>query len=695
MAEKEKISIVFSDFDNNDDGHIELSTPLKIDETYESEEIFRQALGKHDLVKDYFNSKNIDIDNISLATDYPNFIVRVKEVSSVGSEIRGAYYQYDFVRKDWDLMLIGQHSHTNKLFLDELGNSVYEVIESNMNKELFPTLVYNSEPGKGEYEIAWREIPNMEKELPELPEIQPGQYRYLTQQEDGELIWENNLLPNQTFQFETIKVNPSTLINGEVVFDIDKINNEDRLMVFESGIANGNPNYYFNESNKLVLQISDTWIDEDREIQITAFMIRVLGGLASNDIRLINYYSRDKIDSLLKGKADWNHTHPEYSKKGHNHDGEYSEIGHTHSQYITLSNMISYMGRLHNLSDTAIEDLIKDILDEDFITEMQIFMTNADRRITAIETELEDGIDSEKVKYVDQGKATSLETMIRNIMNTLENLDFKIEADLDNMDVSDVKLNTDLIAKESFGGIHKGDVFLKDTDDTPGDTLDVILSTLFNKARVKPYLDVKFGSGEGNTIKLMDEGYITIPIVVDLVGDTKWTSLHILIGNEELLLLDEQDLEELDGRFSGDVGLTYQFGDIKDIKIYGTHHDYEVPRNTFHNRTEDVDGLVICEKPLIIRTYNNDVLIEDSIVRKKTSNRFSHKYIFTGGDKITIETSSLTPVRSIFYVEQGMEMLEFFTESTSLDNRNTYTLELFTSLENSSMTLIIGGDTDE
>ena len=224
---------------------------------------------------------------------------------------------------------------------------------------------------------------NKKKEVPKV---------YLTNDEDGNIVWENEVLPAQSFysqtrllynsdieadttgdhvvvEFENVHFNfthdfPIILVNQLFAFD---------AKYFVTGKTNENltlsipKNLYFN-------------LDDENPDRVTLIVIKNTGGEAISAELSRNYVSKkDAVDILSHGKLNLSdyakisdlqhyaykaHTHSNFALTGHTHDYRYADYQHTHAEYVTkaalLQTLSKYLG--HEMSDQEIVQMSKELV---------------------------------------------------------------------------------------------------------------------------------------------------------------------------------------------------------------------------------------------------------------------------------------------------------------------------------------------
>lgn len=201
---------------------------------------------------------------------------------------------------------------------------------------------------------------------PKIPKL------YLSTDEYGSLVWENKLLPSQTFYAKTITVTSENLekvVRNEreyvkLVFEnanYDLKNDFPMLTVNDFFIFSAKPD--LSESGKDVVyylplypiigegQYDFELVEPNEYRNVTLVLIKnsasgALKELAENYVTkedAINILSKGKISlkdyatkNELLGFTKLGHTHSQYALKEHNHDSRYANFQHTHPEMVVM-----------------------------------------------------------------------------------------------------------------------------------------------------------------------------------------------------------------------------------------------------------------------------------------------------------------------------------------------------------------------
>ena len=338
---------------------------------------------------------------------------------------------------------------------------------------------------------------------PNLPHL------YLTTDENGNIHWDNKLLPAQYFYAKTKLVNKNDADeNGtvEVVFENVNFNTADGdfpiLLADEVFAFNIQPTEVGKDVKYLInTNEHDRYFAEETSTQFTLIVIKNSANNSIADLIADKYVSKEDAikfitngrvnlkgyvkKSQLKGFSLAGHTHSEYAKKNHNHDNRYANYSHSHPE---LAGIIAKASRatpaqvqewINNLT-YDLRDRVDAILKEKFQIDV-----NGDIDITA-SNKAENIIVSKDIVDLINYKIETEEYPIEKLNMNDEGtyyLDKVLEYltrffELDMVPSDQVFLGFDLPVKNKIGGITKEKYY---SNDYVGDILRDMLN---------PYTDV-------------------------------------------------------------------------------------------------------------------------------------------------------------------------------------------------------------
>ena len=211
---------------------------------------------------------------------------------------------------------------------------------------------------------------------------------YLTNDDNGNLVWENRLLPTQSFYCQhkylyssnyVIENEYLNIIFDNVYFDYKydfPLIMIDQLFAFDAE--------YFTVGDKqqhLKLRIPDSYFKGDNSERITLVVIKNTMGNAISQEMLRNYVTKEdaisilshgsiKLDNFVK-YADLDnyafkaHTHSNFALVGHTHDYRYADYHHTHAQYVTSYQLLEVINKLNlgvNLTENDIGEITESLI---------------------------------------------------------------------------------------------------------------------------------------------------------------------------------------------------------------------------------------------------------------------------------------------------------------------------------------------
>lgn len=462
------------------------------------------------------------VDDLYLLQGLPedeDIVVYVRNVLNTSTRQQSTFYKYDHEKDRWNEILLGTHSHNNKELLDQLSNIDADNIPYNENRIL--TLKKVDEDGDEDSDVAWKyKLEWMESptELPEVPDNLKNSTVYLTT-ENGKYVWREKIVPTQTFQYKQIKVTNPISSKTIVVSDVD-YNEEhgDQILLFDDGQLLYNLNIVKVDERSVSITINDT---EGNHVftngeTVTLLIIRngitgFLDTLASEyltkeeaidifkegkSISLKNYAKKTDLDK----KADYQHTHTQFSKVGHVHDDRYAMFSHTHDGvYIHKSEVYALLSDVLTTitgSDVEVDqDAINDIFGTALENLRQEFAVQLEQKATITFVE-------EQIAQIQQQFNTDDITVYRNGQDfgTLTDYLGLLQSELTNAvkDATDVKfdfsgtddkLYVQIGAGNYVGGYKNGDII------TSGTSVQEFVRKLFTRTiepnLAKPTVELK------------------------------------------------------------------------------------------------------------------------------------------------------------------------------------------------------------
>jgi hypothetical protein len=291
-------------------------------------------------------------------TTSPGLITRIEVSQETGLKARGAYFVFKELTSSWQEVLLGTHSHENKLFLDRLGS--FDLTDPVGTKKFFTLQIKDTDnfDGTFEYDINWENVPEA---LPQAPESEDQ--LYLGLDSDGKPEWKNNFVASQTFQVLNKMVTGTQPVQSLVVGGVSRFNKSegDHALVMAGKFFVNEENVIVSDRNPQTGSITITLKSDpntSNEIQsfdpgetITVIIIRN-GASAILDTLAAEYIKASDIPHILSGgtvnslrnyatKVDLlkysrsNHTHSQFAKADHDHDYRYAMFYHTHGEYLT------------------------------------------------------------------------------------------------------------------------------------------------------------------------------------------------------------------------------------------------------------------------------------------------------------------------------------------------------------------------
>lgn len=360
---------------------------------------------------------------------------------------------------------------------------------------------------------------------------------YLTTDDNGNVHWENTLIPTQTFynatEFVEVKRDEST----------DKV--EDLLLQFKGThfkakydfpilIIDGNidftKSYNIKPSGDLVYKIEGQFLEERFEvgdkIRIDLIIIRKSSGGSLAEELAQNYISKkDAVEILSRGKlnleeyakkselsklAKLNHKHSQYALKEHVHDSRYAMFQHTHPELyatiakitggeVTEDDLKTWVGEIHDNNKTQLRNVLEELgieytkfTDENGNEYWDFIIPDGSITVDSeIIDELNNKIKKENLGFGELPENAKLDAVLATVVRLFEH---------DKVLDEQVELSDDIIVKYDIGGIKAGTVYhgrrVAETNNvgeeyTP-DNLRKILTDMLN-----PFIDT------AETVRLM------------------------------------------------------------------------------------------------------------------------------------------------------------------------------------------------
>jgi hypothetical protein len=647
-------------------------------------------------------------------------------------KFRGAYFYYRELTASWQEVLLGTHTHENKGFLDKLD--AVDITGAVGTKKFFTLEITDTDDSLAtyEYNINWEDLP---ESLPAVPE--GSESLYLGHDEDGNPEWKNNFVAAQAFQVKNISVTSTgtSVSIPDVVFDPDL--DEVLVLVGKFFVYNRTLSYNSTTDALTITLISDAGTTgevasfESGET-VTAIVIRN-GAAAILDTLATDYVTKEEAITLLSGgsvnlsdyarKADLRgyarkyHTHSQFARADHDHDYRYAMFNHTHAEYLTRKSALELIQQTLTGIDgeEVIETLIavSEYLDNNSNvlatlatkTELAAIQTQIDEindtlDISDTESPLRVQLDSYldertfeshqiNTEFVDEGGTT------KNLDQVLTELREDIEADLGNIDSSEVILEQDIPVLLSSGE-NQGDYVTGDTAEE-GQTLTQLLTRLLQREITPTYtagimaatFSADISSPEiGEEVDLTvtstftrnDSGLLnsfTVTKEVDDVEETLHTGSSVVVVTEAIQALEELTVITVSGAYSAG-GPKYNNIDT----YYGrTSSAYEVPGKIAAGSTNSVTHTITGKRAVFFGGVSAVPTINSASIRSlferdvpASLSSFEYEYEVPVGTRFILfalpdASGSLSEVE---YAEQsGLDILaEFLTETVSVSGAN-------------------------
>lgn len=205
---------------------------------------------------------------------------------------------------------------------------------------------------------------------------------YLTTDEYGTLVWDNKLLPSQTFyaNSQTILITEDSRVQNVKFRDVSFSRIKDFPLLLVNNYFVPNAEYIVPEDDETSVNIlfdSETipFLNLGDTATITLIVIKNSSAGSISDEIAKNYVSKkDAISILSHGKINLKdyatytdllkyskigHTHNEYAKIHHNHDERYAMYHHTHPELIAI---VTKLLSKENISEDEINNWVEKII---------------------------------------------------------------------------------------------------------------------------------------------------------------------------------------------------------------------------------------------------------------------------------------------------------------------------------------------
>lgn len=346
---------------------------------------------------------------------------------------------------------------------------------------------------------------------------------YLATDENGNIHWENTLVPAQTFYAESknILVNEQILVDGKVKVSFDKTyyHVDDFLLLIVNNIIDftterevvekeNRINFYFkpkdlydvDEDNSPITNtisliiIRNSSKESVAEEMHATFLTReeAVSILTRSTINLSDYVKRSELGKFSRV----GHKHSEYATVDHNHDYRYANFHHTHPElYATIIKILGSVDENGVIDENILNEWITKLQDSEkdafySILEEIGFKKDAGRDVYYIDdvkvrlsSDLIDRINSEIELYPDFGTKLNPDATVSDALAALTEL-FKH----DTVKATQVFLSENIKVKHPIGGVVEGKLYKKPDleNGEAGTTLEEIIMDILN-----PYWDIK------------------------------------------------------------------------------------------------------------------------------------------------------------------------------------------------------------
>lgn len=497
----EKVTINFGGYDDSSDDTINFEAPTKV-------------LGSVENVSDLDTFIINSATAVEMIKNKQPFLVYVQNVNDEKGSLlyRGSYYLYDYTYNKFQEVAMGNHSHANIDILNSLGDIQSDDLADGEKKTLIlqKTSVKsstNSSDLKYKYTVS---LGNTDY-LPDVPSETVSKPLYLTTDSNGTLSWTNSFAPAQTFKILQYKISDETislsgsnkciLLTTKYLSDNSASYNNsqgDEILVFDNGelvpcltttnsdnsilitIASANNAHTFDSGETVTLIIIKSGVQGVVDSMNAQFATKAdLLNLASNNkIDLSSYVTKD---DLINYAATRKHVHSDYIRKDQYDifDYRYADYHHTHSQYLTRSDVLAIISDVVNpdlsTSDNEtkiIQSLVNSL--KTTVTDLQNSAVTQDQMTTFFNTTIKDFMDSDSIAVTINGDTltnylTSMNATIASASSKQANAIY----------LSEQKVN--IGTGNTLGGFSDGDVI------SGGSSLTSFISTLVTQ-EVKPQL---------------------------------------------------------------------------------------------------------------------------------------------------------------------------------------------------------------
>lgn len=461
---------------------------------------------------------------------------------------RGAFYRYNWDTKDWDLIMVGSHSHADMELLDRLGEIDITALPTGAEKVLMLKKTDSTSTADltSEYDLTWVD----QKTLPDI--IKNGKEQYLAADATGNIAWSNELLPVQTSRSlkvtvsaDNLKSNKQLVLTGEYLSENSASYDSkyDDVLVIDDGLAVSDAEISTEEdtdsSNALGYDVYITIPDTDNhvfEAGETVLVMILRNGLAgtfdtikdqyatksdlvkyasSGTFDLSGYVTEDELKTVLAKYSKVGHTHADYIKRTDYDafDWRYAPYYHNHSQYITITRFLDLLGQITDTSSdvqqifdnykTEVDDAIANLVNDknDILQAVQELLSSAT-------------FDADKIIYDD---------------DTLSNYLLELKSQLDSTanptdkDVTTVAPITVQLGNDSSIGYSSGDVILA------GTRLNTILTKMLRKKIAPSLVSPTVSAAEKQSTQITGSDCV-VTIVPDFIQNDGGTLSSITIN---------------------------------------------------------------------------------------------------------------------------------------------------------------------
>lgn len=442
---------------------------------------------------------------------------------------------------------------------------------------------------------------------------------YLTTDDEGNIHWDNVLVPSQTFYAKTKILKNVDLEFSRNIINITfenvnyKVGTDFPILIIDNNfIFNANYSQQDNGDLNITVDVSP-YLLTSSDLTITLLVIKNTAAGSISEELAENYVSkRDAVDILSHGKLDLTdyvkktdlmkyskigHTHSEYATKGHNHDSRYANYYHTHPEIYAV--IASITGDevtreqieewLNNLDERQTELLLK-ILDNVGIKNENgnYYIEDTNIRLSEdLVNDINEKIDELNSKYPDSANILKLNSETATVLDALRLLVLFFERDTVNDD--QVKLLTDIVPDLSngpIGWITKDLMLKRNGKYNAGESIRNIITDMLN-----PYKDFD------DIIRIITPTKIQL-VFYQLDTDSDYKEIYkteildIKNSNEILIKIKENESAEY---FS--VNLFNEYGEKCVFYYYDKFQNVEKPEN-LEVKINNIDLNLITGKPM-------------------------------------------------------------------------------------------------